>query len=69
MSERHQCDPRTLALLACPLCKGRLVWHASTQELICRGDRLAFPVREGCPYLDYSAARELSTEELERLPT
>lgn len=61
-------DTRTLAILACPLCKGRLVWLAEAQELICRADRLAFPVRDDMPMLLSSAARELSADELERLP-
>ncbi|WP_417682989.1 Trm112 family protein [Pseudidiomarina aquimaris] len=61
-------DERTLALLACPLCKGRLVWNAATAELICRGDRLAFPVRDDIPFLLRSEARELSAADLEQLP-
>lgn len=61
-------DERTLALLACPLCKGRLVWNAPTSELICRGDRLAFPVRDAIPLLLRSEARELSAADLEQLP-
>jgi uncharacterized protein YbaR (Trm112 family) len=61
-------DERTLALLACPLCKGRLVWHAANEELICRGDRLAYPVRNDIPFLLRSEARELSAADLEQLP-
>ncbi|RUO62121.1 Trm112 family protein [Pseudidiomarina insulisalsae] len=61
-------DERTLALVVCPLCKGRLVWHAATAELICRGDRLAYPVRDNIPYLLSSEARELSATDLEQLP-
>lgn len=62
-------DKQTLALLACPLCKGKLVWHAEQQELVCRGDKLAFPVREDIPVLLSTEARTLSSEELEKLPS
>ncbi|MGQ4275655.1 Trm112 family protein [Pseudidiomarina sp. E22-M8] len=61
-------DERTLALLACPLCKGRLVWLSASKELVCRGDRLAFPVQNEIPILLTSAARQLSTQDLEQVP-
>lgn len=61
-------DARTLAILACPLCKGKLHWLADQQELVCRADKLAFPVRDNMPMLLSSAARELASDELERLP-
>ncbi|WP_127347852.1 Trm112 family protein [Pseudidiomarina mangrovi] len=61
-------DARTLAILACPLCKSRLVWLAQAQELVCRADKLAFPVRNDMPMLLSSAARELSNDELEQVP-
>jgi len=62
-------DKKTLALLACPICKGRLVWHAETQELICRGDKLAYPVKADIPVLLANEARTLTTEALEKLPS
>lgn len=62
-------DERTLAILACPLCKGKLIWNRASQELVCRGDRLAYPVRADIPMLLSHEARELSSEELEQLPS
>lgn len=62
-------DKKTLALLACPLCKGRLVWNAQEQELICRGDKLAFAIRDDIPVLLVNEARELTNAELEKLPS
>lgn len=54
-------DTRLLELLVCPLCKGPLEherppFHAR-HELICRADRLAFPVRDGIPVMLESEAR------------
>ncbi|MBT9526441.1 MAG: Trm112 family protein [Rhizobacter sp.] len=58
-------DTRLLELLVCPLCKGPLEherppFHAQHQ-LICRADRLAFPVRDGIPVMLESEARSLDT--------
>lgn len=62
-------DEKTLAILACPLCKGKLLWIAEQQELVCRGDRLAYPVKQGIPMLLSHEARELTSVELEQLPS
>ena len=44
-------DSKLLDILACPLCKGPLQWSRSTQELVCRADRLGFPVRDEIPVM------------------
>lgn len=62
-------DARTLAILACPLCKGKLVWLPATQQLVCRADKLAYPVRDDIPMLLRTVARELTLDELEQLPS
>ncbi|MCC5880190.1 MAG: Trm112 family protein [Idiomarina sp.] len=56
-----------LAIVACPSCKGKLVWNNDKTELVCRGERLAYPVNDGIPALLADAARELSTDELEKV--
>lgn len=50
-------EPRLLELLVCPVCKGPLEHHRDAHELVCRADRLAFPVRDGIPVMLESAAR------------
>ena len=44
-------DKKLLDILACPVCKGPLIYRKSPEELICRFDRLAFPVRDGIPVI------------------
>lgn len=44
-------DSRLLDILACPICKSPLKYDKSSQQLICRADRLAFPVRDGIPVM------------------
>lgn len=56
-------ETRLLDLLVCPLCKGRLYVNATRTELICRGDRLGFPVRDGVPVMLEDQARSLNADE------
>ena len=52
-------DSKLLDILACPVCKGPLQWHKEVPCLVCRADRLAFPVRDGIPVLLENEARTL----------
>ena len=56
-------DHRLLEIVACPVCKGKLVFDANNQELICKLDRLAFPIKDGIPVLLESEARTMSMDE------
>jgi uncharacterized protein YbaR (Trm112 family) len=57
-------DTRLLALLVCPVTKGRLEFDRERQELVSRSARLAYPVRDGIPVLLENEARTLTDEEL-----
>jgi hypothetical protein len=57
-------ETRLLEILVCPVCKGRLQVNATRTELICRADRLAFPVRDGIPVMLEPQARPLADTEL-----
>ena len=54
-------DKNLLAILVCPICKGKLV--LKKEELICAGDRLAFPILDGIPVMLEGEARLISLEE------
>lgn len=56
-------DPKLLEILVCPLCKGPLVHIKAHQELICKADRLAFPIRDGIPVMLVEEARRLDDSE------
>lgn len=58
-------DRRLLALLVCPLCKGSLVYDKPKQYLVCKADKLAFPIEEGIPMMLDTAAKSLTLEEVE----
>ena len=53
-------DPRLLEVLVCPLTKGRLEYDAAAGELISRGARLAYPIRDGIPIMLPDEARPLT---------
>lgn len=58
-------DKRLLDVLVCPLCKGRLL--LKDEELICRFDRLAYPIRDGIPVMLEQEARLIPLDEKETL--
>jgi uncharacterized protein YbaR (Trm112 family) len=59
-------DSKLLDILACPICKGKLLYKKSDQELICRLDRLAFPIRDGIPIMLEREARPVADHEVEK---
>jgi uncharacterized protein YbaR (Trm112 family) len=60
-------DKKLLDILACPICKSSLIYDKDQQELICKADKLAFPIRDDIPVMLEDEARELSSEEAEAL--
>jgi len=56
-------DKKLLDILACPICKGPLVYDKDKAELICKVDRLAYPIRDDIPVMLEDEARELAADE------
>ncbi|MBD8514923.1 Trm112 family protein [Photobacterium sp. WH77] len=57
-------DHRLLEIVACPVCKGKLHFDKDNNELICKFDRLAYPINDGIPVLLEPEARTLSADEV-----
>jgi uncharacterized protein len=55
-------DSKLLDILACPLCKGPLVYKKAEAELICKPCRLAFPIKEDIPVMLEDEARKIPPE-------
>jgi len=53
-------DKKTLEILVCPECKGKLEYHKKDHELICQNDQLAFPIRDDIPVMLVAEARQLN---------
>lgn len=52
-----------LEILACPCCKGELLYDRSAQELICSFERLAWPIVDGVPVMLKERARKLGEDD------
>ncbi|MBS0357920.1 MAG: Trm112 family protein [Proteobacteria bacterium] len=62
-------DKKLIAILACPICKGKLIYRDKDnhRELICKFDRLAYPIREEIPIMLPEEARLIPLEEVEKI--
>jgi uncharacterized protein len=56
-------DPRLLEVLICPVTHGPLVYDREKGELVSKGARLAYPIRDGVPIMLPEEARELGEGE------
>ena len=56
-------DNKLLEILACPLCKGPLQHHRDAEVLVCRAERLAYPIRDGIPVMLEEEARALNSDD------
>ena len=56
-------DRKLLDILVCPICKGPLVYQKAKNELICKPDRLAYPIRDDIPVMLEDEARALAPDE------
>ena len=52
-------DTELLEILVCPQCKGKLHYEKGAAELICKADKLAYPIRDDIPVMLIDEARAL----------
>jgi uncharacterized protein len=57
-------DARLLEILVCPVCKGSLENRKAAAELVCKGCKLAYPVKDDIPVMLEDEARQLGPEEV-----
>ncbi len=53
-------DLELLDLLACPSCEAKLTFDADHQRMVCRFEKIAYPVENGVPVLRMDAAIKLN---------
>lgn len=56
-------DRKLLDILVCPICKGKLEYVKHASELVCKADRLAYPIRNDIPVMLEAQARVVSADE------
>lgn len=59
-------DKKLLEILVCPLCKGPLRYDKAKSELLCKADRLAYPIRDDIPVMLEDEARRMGEEEISK---
>ena len=62
-SLQNDVDPRLLEVLVCPVTRGPLTYDRERGELISKGARLAYPIRDGVPIMLPEEARDLGEGE------
>lgn len=62
MGGRELIDKELLDILACPACKGDIVYDQENEKLICQKCGRRYPIREGIPVMLIDEA-ELPSEE------
>lgn len=55
-------DPRLLEILVCPVTRGPLKLDRVRGELISKGAKLAYPIRDGVPIMLPDEARQLDAD-------
>ncbi|MCW5589969.1 MAG: Trm112 family protein [Legionellales bacterium] len=55
-------DKKLLDILVCPACKGKLEYDKIQQRLICRFDKLIYPIDDGIPVMLVDEAEHLNEE-------
>ncbi len=58
-------DKHLLDILACPICKGKLIYRPEENELWCLVDRLAYPIKDQIPVMLEEEARSLALSDIE----
>lgn len=56
-------DTKLLQILVCPVTKGPLIYNKTTNELISKSARLAYPIKDGIPVMLEDEARRLADDE------
>jgi uncharacterized protein YbaR (Trm112 family) len=56
-------DTKLLDILACPVCKGPLQYSRTRQVLVCRADRLAYPIVDDIPVMLEEQAQRLELQD------
>lgn len=52
-------DPRLLEVLVCPVTRGPLTFDRARGEIVSKGAKLAYPIRDGVPIMLPEEARPL----------
>lgn len=55
-------DVKLMEILACPVCKGKLDLDKENQQLVCKFDRVAYPIEQDIPVLLETEAKSIELD-------
>lgn len=53
-------DKELMSILACPKCKGKVVYNKSKDGLVCAACKLEYPIRDDIPVMLIDEAKSLA---------
>ncbi|MFV9931008.1 MAG: Trm112 family protein [Francisella endosymbiont of Hyalomma asiaticum] len=59
-------DHSVLNVLVCPICKSNLHYDKENQVLVCKADKLAYPISGNIPVMLVEEAKKLTLEEVKK---
>ena len=59
-------DQSVLNVLVCPICKATLHYDKEKQILVCKADKLAYPIRDNIPVMLVEEAVKLDIQEIKK---
>ncbi|OEZ33866.1 hypothetical protein AS144_01715 [Francisella endosymbiont of Amblyomma maculatum] len=59
-------DHSVLNVLVCPICKSNLHYDKENQVLVCKADKLAYPIRGNITVMLVEEAKKLTLEEVKK---
>ncbi|WP_192483424.1 MULTISPECIES: Trm112 family protein [Cysteiniphilum] len=57
-------DQGLLSILVCPECQSSLIYDKQNKMLVCKADKLAYPIIDGVPRMLLEEAQKLTLEEV-----
>ena len=57
---------RLLSLLVCPACRAKLIYDPNKNILVCKSEKLAYPIREDVPVMLIEEAYSLTIDEIKQ---
>ncbi|APC96774.1 Trm112 family protein [Francisella frigiditurris] len=59
-------DQSILNMLVCPVCKSNLHYDKEKNILVCKADKLAYPIKNNIPVMIVEEAQKLNIEEIKK---
>ncbi|MFC4891592.1 Trm112 family protein [Pseudofrancisella aestuarii] len=59
-------DQSILNMLVCPVCKSNLHYDKAKNILVCKADKLAYPIKNNIPVMLVEEAQKLNIEEIKK---